>query len=157
MAYHEEPLRCSAQTPSGHPCTATIYPHINQHLCIVHDELARVEASYIARFGRLKIGKPRLAASRRFGKHRSDLYVIIAPSTGRLKIGRAVDVQKRLTELRTASSCELRLLLVAIGAGNREREVHRRFAFYRDRGEWFRVHPTLLRAAGGGMTPRGEG
>lgn len=52
-----------------------------------------------------------------------------------VKIGRATDVASRLSGLQTGTPHELRVLLVL--EGDREAEMHDRFALHRIRGEWF--------------------
>ena len=60
--------------------------------------------------------------------------------TGDIKIGRSVDVPRRLKQLQTGAPYPLRLLLCGKGLGSVEPELHRRFAKYRIRsnGEWFK-------------------
>lgn len=52
-----------------------------------------------------------------------------------VKIGKAINVQKRLRSLQTGSPVELRVLATLVG--DRELELHCRFSKYRVFGEWF--------------------
>ena len=74
------------------------------------------------------------------------VYFIQAGDGGPIKIGRAVDVIRRLHGLQAASWEELRLLS-ATGAVT-EREMHQRFASLRIRGEWFKPSVELLELIG---------
>lgn len=61
-----------------------------------------------------------------------------------IKIGVAVDVQRRLQNLVTQSGRTLVLLATTGGGRDRERSLHRKFATSRIVGEWFRETPELL-------------
>ena len=65
-------------------------------------------------------------------------YFILAQTTSLVKIGSAVDVLSRLRELQTGCPVELTLLGAVSAAKHGERDLHRRFAKQRERGEWFR-------------------
>lgn len=62
-----------------------------------------------------------------------------------VKIGKAVNVEKRLRGIQTASPVVLHLVrTIESDDGNRlELELHRRFAQYRENGEWFRLEGAL--------------
>ena len=62
-------------------------------------------------------------------------YFIQGVPLSPVKIGRAIDVASRLKSLQTGTPHELRTLLVL--DGDREMEMHDRFARHRIRGEWF--------------------
>ena len=75
----------------------------------------------------------------------SYLYCI-GSSNGMIKYGYSKDPASRLRSLQTGSSDEL-VLLESVCVGDRdvracERELHREFAVYRTRGEWFCLEPT---------------
>lgn len=63
-----------------------------------------------------------------------------------VKIGMADSVSARLAQLQTGSPWPLRLLGVVPGGAVEERDLHRRFAHLRLRGEWFEGAPELLAA-----------
>ena len=63
-------------------------------------------------------------------------YFILSQS-GLLKIGKAYDPDSRLKSLQAGAGEELEML--AVLDENKEAELHKRFAAYRRRGEWF-VH-----------------
>lgn len=52
-----------------------------------------------------------------------------------VKIGKAEDVERRITQIQTGHYTRLRVLLVL--DGDHERELHERFSEYRLVGEWF--------------------
>lgn len=65
------------------------------------------------------------------------IYFIQAGHDGPIKIGKAVDPEKRLQTLQTGTHEMLRLLAVIPGDRDRETEIHRRLLAHRYRGEWF--------------------
>ena len=62
-------------------------------------------------------------------------------SATRVKIGKSRDPHKRLVSLQTASPEHLTLILIL--DEDREQELHRKFAAYRLRGEWFERAPLI--------------
>jgi hypothetical protein len=72
------------------------------------------------------------------------VYFVRAGPDGPVKIGLARDVARRLKTLQTASPVPLLLLGVVPGDAKVERQLHRRFAGSRLRGEWFTPSPELL-------------
>lgn len=72
------------------------------------------------------------------------VYFIQAKETGRIKIGYAKDVNKRLKNLQTSSADQLDLLAYVKGGRNLEKLLHEKFASCRTRGEWFIAKPELL-------------
>jgi len=70
-------------------------------------------------------------------------YVYFIGGEGRVKIGFANNVAKRLKALRTSCPFELRLLASFPGKMKREREFHERFSSLRMSGEWFRLEGAL--------------
>lgn len=67
------------------------------------------------------------------------VYFVLGEDSGRFKIGRAVDVEKRFRSLRTGCPEELSVygVMPAVDPVALERALHKRFARYRVRGEWF--------------------
>lgn len=78
------------------------------------------------------------------------VYFIRAANSGLIKIGRAKDPQRRLAALRTGSADVLTVLKIVAtdDARQLERDLHRRFAPWRQHGEWFAPNPGLTRMAG---------
>jgi hypothetical protein len=69
----------------------------------------------------------------------------IQSDAGPIKIGHSdVGARSRLSQLQTSSPIGLKLLKVLPGTIKLERELHRKFAQYRLRGEWFQPSPELL-------------
>lgn len=72
---------------------------------------------------------------------RSKIYFVENVETGRIKVGLTTSsVNARVAKLQTGSDCELRLLGVVTAdesMGTTEIQLHRRFAQWRYRGEWF--------------------
>ncbi len=87
------------------------------------------------------------AKKRSAGKFRKGLsvYFIQAVGGGPIKIGLTDDPTGRLLSLSTAHPEPLRFLaLIPEADSQRERELHKRFAHLRLRGEWFRAESELL-------------
>ena len=72
------------------------------------------------------------------------MTVYFIASRDALKIGFAVDVRARLSELQTGNAHELVLVATAPGTVEDERALHRRFAAQKVRGEWFRPDTEIL-------------
>lgn len=76
----------------------------------------------------------------RLREHASDftnIYFILCSATGSIKIGRADNVQKRLSTLQISSPAALRLLGSVRAHLTFENFLHSLFAAHRIRGEWF--------------------
>jgi hypothetical protein len=72
------------------------------------------------------------------------VYIIEAVGTGRVKIGRATDVFKRIESLQTSSPFPLKLRAAwSNGDPQLEQKLHARFAKERVQGEWFEIPPEL--------------
>lgn len=65
------------------------------------------------------------------------VYLIGCEANTLVKIGRSVDVQERLTALRTMSPVPLALLWQTLGGAELETALHRHFEDQRSHGEWF--------------------
>ena len=80
----------------------------------------------------------------RSGKARSmSVYFISAPSLRAVKIGSAMNPVERYRGIQTASAIDLHLVAVIDGGKSEEKALHRRFAEYRRRGEWFSCKGSL--------------
>lgn len=85
-----------------------------------------------------------LARSPNLSRDKSGFVYFIQAASGPIKIGRAADARVRCAELQTGSHEELVLLATLKGGRVVERELHRRFAEHRIRGEWFHPHADIL-------------
>lgn len=72
------------------------------------------------------------------------IYFIQAAEGGPIKIGYAVDPNKRLVELQRMSPAPLRILVTIEGTRKKEGKIHRHFVHLRQHGEWFRAEQELL-------------
>lgn len=70
-------------------------------------------------------------------------YVYFVQQARAVKIGRAVDVRRRLEELQTASAAPLTLLVAVAAHASLETEILKRLAPYRLGGEWFIFGPEI--------------
>lgn len=68
----------------------------------------------------------------------------IRSEPGEIKIGLAIDVQKRLRGLQTSHPYALTLLTAVKGSKEVECAYHKQFAEHRLHGEWFEPHPDIL-------------
>lgn len=72
------------------------------------------------------------------------IYFVQAGDGGPIKIGRAQNVRQRIKDLQCAHFSNLRLLLTLSEKMAPEWALHRKFAEYRQAGEWFAPGPELL-------------
>lgn len=72
------------------------------------------------------------------------VYFVRATESGRIKIGKARDVERRLAGIRTGCSEPLELMGWVDGGVHREDAVHSMFRADREHGEWFRPSAALL-------------
>jgi Meiotically up-regulated gene 113 len=70
-------------------------------------------------------------------------YIYFVSDGTLIKIGRAVNVQKRLQSMQTASVNRLTVLATLLAHISIERLIHRRFKEHRVSGEWFRPNSSL--------------
>ncbi|MGW4784914.1 GIY-YIG nuclease family protein [Streptomyces sp. NPDC004230] len=74
------------------------------------------------------------------------VYLIGASNLATVKIGRSVDLVRRLYQIQLMSPVELEVLWCRVGGEKLERALHRRFDAYRSHGEWFTLpdDPVLM-------------
>lgn len=65
------------------------------------------------------------------------VYVIGTPGSRTVKIGRTVDLKKRLAEIQRMSPVPLEVLWSTPGGHELETQLHRHFRTLRSHGEWF--------------------
>ncbi len=95
----------------------------------------------------IRIAPPRAKAARGRGGGRAKrqpafVYLISARGTERLKIGKAVNLQSRLSQLQTGSFEPLDLIKAFRDptGGSMEKRLHKELVAHRLRGEWFMDH-----------------
>ena len=77
-------------------------------------------------------------------KNQTNIYFIQSGDDGPIKIGQAQDVFRRLSGLQVASPETLKVIGVIEGVSPKhEKRLHRRFAKYRIRGEWFQPNAEI--------------
>lgn len=92
----------------------------------------------------IKISDIKEEFNNRFGK--SYLYIIQNEDNNYVKIGVTNNIDRRLTELQTASDSNLNIVYMSPKCDNAyelERRVHDHFSAYRKNGEWFSISPCL--------------
>lgn len=72
------------------------------------------------------------------------VYFLLAPTVNVVKIGRSIDIERRLQEIRMISPVELELIGVVPGHFPRETAYHREWAHLRRHGEWFEATTELM-------------
>lgn len=72
------------------------------------------------------------------------IYFVQYDVGGPIKIGSAVDVQKRLEQLQSGAAAPLFLLAAIPGGMTEEKALHRKLAKHRLRGEWFQPTDDVL-------------
>lgn len=90
-------------------------------------------------------GKPLKADHLELLADRGVVYFIQAETGGPIKIGTAIDAEKRMASLQLSCPVKLRLLSKRPGGERLERFLHRQFAAYRLHGEWFEPDAPGLR------------
>lgn len=75
--------------------------------------------------------------------HNSQVYFVRVKGTEKVKIGYSVSINKRMSGLATGHPDELELIATVSGGNDAESRLHRRFAQYRIRGEWYRLEGKL--------------
>lgn len=101
-----------------------------------------------ARYRRVRGARPYLATLTRDlnyaerNNHTQSVY-FISNGMGHVKIGVATDVESRFYGLQVANATELELIAVIPGGYGLEGRIHRLFAQWRIRGEWFDLVPEI--------------
>lgn len=72
------------------------------------------------------------------------IYFVQTHDNEYVKVGKADDVQKRLSGLQTGSPRKLKLLAAIPGDHEQERAIHQRFSHLRTHGEWFYATPEIV-------------
>lgn len=91
-----------------------------------------------------KLTANRLRSASKWLGHSGPVVYFIGSMRGELvKIGYATDLANRMRHLQTGSPVKLEVLAAVIGGIGLEREYHRRFAEFREHGEWFRRTPEV--------------
>lgn len=72
-------------------------------------------------------------------------FVYFIYCAGRIKIGRAADVERRISHISTGSPFRPTIILTVSGSLSAEKELHARFAEDRVHREWFRLSDHLRR------------
>ena len=72
------------------------------------------------------------------------VYFLLAPDVRRVKIGRSIDIRRRLIEIRLLSPVMLELIGVVPGGSAVETMYHQRWSHLRQHGEWFQATDELL-------------
>lgn len=72
------------------------------------------------------------------------VYAIQCVENGLIKLGVSNDPKRRLVALSCQSPVEMVLLASRPGGYQMEKELHKRFAEHRRRGEWFAPHADIL-------------
>jgi hypothetical protein len=84
---------------------------------------------------------------------RDDLYLIHDETFDTLKIGRSKNPKSRLTQLQCATSNTLNILYIINGCGNKEKELHKKYAGLRLASEWFVNDGSIIRFFKAGLVP----
>lgn len=72
------------------------------------------------------------------------VYFIAAVDAGKIKIGKTVDLKKRLASLSTMSPVDVTLVCSVDYDDGLEGRIHRHLSEYRSHGEWFHADPFVL-------------
>ena len=95
-----------------------------------------IDVSFFASVGMMFGGYTRTEDSLRAADPRIvSTYIVKNPKSGLIKIGKSLDIDKRLRTISTGAGCELEIL--AIIGEDVELVLHKKFASLRGVGEWF--------------------
>lgn len=126
-----------------------VEPHLTQveigHRLGVTERTVRSERrSALEQIGRRMCAAPSCGASCPSPLMDHEFVYLISSATGLYKIGRSVDVPRRLDDLQRGSPVQLEIVCAVEADNAVETELlyHRRFASKRVRGEWFALNGT---------------
>lgn len=74
----------------------------------------------------------------------TNIYFVSAPNQGLIKIGKATDVNARLSSLRSGSPAELNLLAQVRFFPELEKFLHKQLKEHKSHGEWFKATDEVL-------------
>ena len=124
---------------------ASFYPDPKQtwcKLCVQSQVLSRTSKD---RSRSEKIGREQrsvLAVIEGFQKNQQFVYLLEA--SGRYKIGFSSNINKRVAAFNTANSVPCKIIAVAPGGRQLEKELHQRFNLLRINREWFKKSSVIL-------------
>ncbi len=105
------------------------------------DDLSEGHDALLGRLYAKAVGRRALAEEAK----KYHVYFVQQVKTLRIKIGVSADVDTRIADLQCSSPESLRLLAsIGVDDPRQEKDIHRRFAHLRIRGEWFRPGQDLL-------------
>ena len=119
--------------PDGEP---PYYLQAGRNRLFSPGDLVRIE-------GRLRERENEKREPRAFNQKRGHIYFI--EISGFIKIGWALNAKTRISGFQVGSPLPVKLIGVALGTMQDEKELHRKFSEHRERGEWFRSNPRLKR------------
>lgn len=93
-------------------------------------------------------GPKRRKKKRTTGNYKPCVYIVGSPDYNFVKIGTTQNPADRFEEFQTASPFELyvyAIIPISRGRVSLEKRLHKRYAPYRLRGEWFKIEGDLLR------------
>jgi hypothetical protein len=73
----------------------------------------------------------------------SQVYFLHAPAVNLIKIGRSIDPDRRLAELKLLSPVDLEIMGMIDGGSLKEAELHAKFKHLHSHGEWFHATEEL--------------
>lgn len=118
--------------------------YMGQHKCLfpLCEQIVNRISPFCEKHGRLMISLKGEKEERHI-----KVYFILASGAGKIKIGRTFDPEWRLKELQIGSPIPLVLMAEAKGSAKVESFLHSYFDEYRENGEWFRAHESILDVA----------
>ncbi len=75
---------------------------------------------------------------------REEQVYFISYAEGPIKIGRAIDIRRRINAIQTSLPYKVQVLGVVMGPVGHEKWLHDRFRTYKLRGEWYSRNAELL-------------
>lgn len=90
-----------------------------------------------------------LTCDKQHGEHEQYIYFAQGVHGGLIKIGRSQEPPERLKQLQNGAEQPLQILRIEPCPKGREKELHKKFAKYREHGEWFRPVKAICSLCGG--------
>jgi seryl-tRNA synthetase len=91
-----------------------------------------------------RICRVKLSENKVTEKMDSVVYLLHNTESNKLKIGTTQYINKRLSTIKSSAGCNVELLNLIKGDTKIEREIHSKFSKFRDIGEWFIYHESII-------------
>lgn len=116
---------------------------LSQQMFRDFDEMLDLEGR-ASRGEKLKLTQGQKLRMVRTVRSATNIYFVFAPQHNLIKIGQAIDINKRLSTLRSGSPAQLKLLAHVRFFGDLEGFLHAQLKEHQSHGEWFHAEDRVL-------------